>query len=79
MITFYYRPQCGLCREVEVPLMQYAKQYRVPVKHINIDEDKAAFALYWDKIPVIEIAGGPTFFEPISREILRRAIRESGD
>jgi thiol-disulfide isomerase/thioredoxin len=74
MITFYYRPQCGLCREIEGPLMQYATQYRVRVKHVNIDEDKAAFTLYWDKIPVIEIAGGPTFFEPISRDALRKAI-----
>ena len=76
MITFYHRPQCGLCREVEVPLMQYAKQYGVQVQHVNIDEDKAAFALYWDKIPVIAITGGLTFFEPIPHDALRKAIME---
>jgi len=74
MIVFYYRPQCGLCREIEVPLLQYARQYSVKVKYINIDEDKTAYGLYWDKIPVIEIAGGPTFFEPISQGELKNAI-----
>lgn len=59
-------------------MLQYAAQYHVAVKHINIDEDKAAFARYWDKIPVIEIAGGPTLYEPIGREVLKKAIREAG-
>ncbi len=76
-ITFYYKPQCGLCREVEGPLRDYAAQYGVPVNAVNIDEDRAAWARYWDKIPVIEIDAQTVLYEPISRKELRDAIRRA--
>jgi hypothetical protein len=78
MLTFYFRPKCGLCREIEGPMLQYAARYHVAVRRVNIDEDKNAFASYWDKIPVIEITGGPILYEPIDREVLKNAIREVG-
>ena len=77
VIRFYYRPQCGLCREIEGPLLSDAKRYGLTVQHVNIDEDKAAWARYWDKIPVIEIDGGPTLFEPIAPAVLRAAIQKA--
>ena len=75
-IRFYHRPPCGLCREIEVPLLSYAAQYGLRVTHVNIDEDKAAFILYWDKIPVIEIDGQPTLYEPIDPTILKAALQK---
>jgi thiol-disulfide isomerase/thioredoxin len=77
-VRFYHRPQCGLCREIEGPLLRFAAQYRVTVEHVNIDEDKTAFALYWDKIPVIEIVGQVTLYEPIAQDVLRKAIQKAG-
>jgi thiol-disulfide isomerase/thioredoxin len=74
-ITFYHRPQCGLCREIEGPLLRYAAEYSVQVRFVNIDEDKAAWARYWDKIPVIEIDAQTVLCEPISLDVLRAAIR----
>ena len=74
-ITFYHRPQCGLCREIEGPLMTYAAQYGVQVNFVNIDEDKSAWARYWDKIPVIEIDAQMILYEPIDKGTLRAAIR----
>ncbi|HEY3342612.1 MAG TPA: glutaredoxin family protein [Anaerolineae bacterium] len=73
-ITFYHRPQCGLCREIEGPLLTYAAQYGVQVNFVNIDEDKAAWARYWDKIPVIEIDAQTILYEPIAPDTLRAAI-----
>ncbi len=77
MITFYQKPGCGLCREIEGPLKTYAAQYGVQVTSVNIDEDKAAWARYWDKIPVIEIDAQTILYEPISRQALREAIRRA--
>ena len=76
-ITFYHRPQCGLCREIEGPLMTYAARYGVQVIFVNIDEDKAAWARYWDKIPVIEIDAQTILYEPIVPETLRIAIQRA--
>ncbi len=76
-ITFYYRPQCGLCKEIEEPLRAYAAQYGLPINSVNIDEDRAAWTRYWDKIPVIEIDEGTIFYEPIPRQALHDAIRRA--
>jgi thiol-disulfide isomerase/thioredoxin len=73
-ITFYHRPQCGLCREIEGPLLRYAAEYGVQVNFVNIDEDKTAWARYWDKIPVIAIDAQTILYEPISPAALRAAI-----
>jgi hypothetical protein len=76
-LRFYFRPQCGLCREIEPALLKYAAQYGLPVARVNIDEDKAAWTKYWDKIPVIEIDGQPTLFEPIPPALLKTAIQRA--
>ena len=76
-IRFYRRPQCGLCGEIEGLLMSAARRYGVAVQQVNIDEDRAAWALYWDRIPVVEIEGGPTFFEPIDAAELQAAIQKA--
>lgn len=73
-IRFFYRPQCGLCDEVEPLLARLAAQHRVAVTRVNIDEDRDARLRYWDKIPVIEIDGQPTLYEPIAPDALQQAI-----
>ncbi|MCL5276156.1 MAG: glutaredoxin family protein [Chloroflexi bacterium] len=76
-IKFYYRPPCGLCREIEPALLRYAAEFGAQVTHVNIDEDKAAHARYWDKIPVIEIEDHVTLYEPITPPALRVAIQRA--
>ena len=76
-IKFYYRPQCGLCREIEGPLMKYAAQYNAQVTRVNIDEDKEAHERYWDKIPVIYIEGHAILYEPITPAALKAAIQQA--
>jgi hypothetical protein len=76
-ITFYYRPRCGLCEEIEGPLMQLATARNAEVARVNIDEDRVALRNYWDKIPVIEIEGGPTLAAPIDPQALAAALARS--
>ena len=76
-IRFFHRPPCGLCREIEGPLLRYAAQYGLRVTAINIDQDSAAFKLYWDKIPVIEIDGQLTLYEPIPLTELKAALKKA--
>ena len=76
-IRFYYRPQCGLCSELEPTLQRIAAQYHAAITRINIDEDRVAWQRYWDRIPVIEIDGQPTLYEPIAPDMLRAAIRRA--
>lgn len=76
-ITFYYRPRCGLCEEIEGPLTQLAAARGAQITRVNIDEDRAALRKYWDKIPVIEIEGGPTLTAPIDPQTLAAALTGS--
>ncbi|MGQ9813726.1 MAG: glutaredoxin family protein [Candidatus Roseilinea sp.] len=76
-ITFYYRPGCGLCEEIEGPLAQLAAAHNTEIARVNIDEDRAALRRYWDKIPVIEIEGGPTLSAPIDPQTLAAALAQS--
>ena len=76
-ITFYHRPQCGLCREIEPVLLQVAAQYEAQVTRINIDDNREAWARYWDKIPVIEIVGQVILYEPITPGALKQAIQNA--
>ncbi len=76
-ITFYYRPRCGLCEEIEWPLAQLAAAHNAQIVRVNIDEDRAALRQYWDKIPVIEIEGGSTLTAPIDPQTLAAALARS--
>lgn len=76
-ITFYYRPRCGLCEEIEAPLARLAAAHNAEIARVNIDADRAALRQYWDKIPVIEIEGGPTLTAPIDPEALATALARS--
>ena len=73
-ITFYYRPRCGLCEEIEVPLARLAAERGAPVRRVNIDEDREARRKYWDKIPAIEIEGGPVLIAPIDERELEAVL-----
>ncbi len=75
-VTFYTRPRCGLCEEVEGVLKQLAAQHGAQVVRVNIDEDVEARRRYWDKIPVIEFEfeGGPVLCAPIEEMELGKAF-----
>lgn len=76
-ITFYYRPRCGLCEEIEGPLTQLAAAHGAQITRVNIYEDRAALRKYWDKIPVIEIEGRPPLTAPIEPQALSAALTGS--
>ena len=63
--------------EIEPALQRLAAKYGVAITRIHIDEDRAAWTRYWDKIPVIEIDGQPTLYEPIPLDALKAAIQRA--
>jgi hypothetical protein len=73
-ITFYTRPRCGLCEEIARPLGRLAARHGARIARVNIDEDREARRRYWDKIPVIEIEGGPVLCAPIDEAELERVL-----
>ncbi len=73
-VYFYTKPGCCLCDDAVALLAYYGKRYPLQVEERNILENPAWFERYWDKIPVIEIEGGPILEVPIRPEDLEAAL-----
>lgn len=72
-VTFYTRPGCHLCEDVEAELEALAEQWPLQINPIDITSDLEIHQRYWDKIPVVTI-GGETLWAPIAPEHLAATV-----
>ena len=77
-VTFYTRPGCHLCEDVEAELDALAEQWPLRVSPIDITSDLELHRRYWDKIPVVQI-GGETLQAPIAPEQLAAAVTRAAE
>lgn len=52
-LLFYTRPGCHLCERLESLLSPFLQNSRFTLTLIDIEEDPAAYDLYWSRIPVL--------------------------
>ena len=52
-LLFYTRYGCHLCERLESLLSPYLQNSRFTLTHIDIEDDAAAYDLYWSRIPVL--------------------------
>lgn len=74
-VMLYGRPGCHLCEAAELDLRAMARELRIVIKLVNIEDDDATLAKYVFEIPVIvcqgvEVAKG-RIVAPVVREELR--------
>jgi glutaredoxin len=72
-VTFYTKPGCHLCEDVEEFLATLASRWSLQITPVNILEDVEVHHKYWDKIPVVHI-GDQLLQAPIKPHDLQRAV-----
>lgn len=77
-VTLYGRPGCHLCEAAELDLRGMARELRIAIEIVNIEDDDAILAKYVFEIPVIvcrgrEVAKG-RIVAPVVREELRDVL-----
>lgn len=78
VIDFYTKPDCPLCIDAESLLEVAGHHWRLDIRAVNILTDRAIYDLYWNRIPVLELADGATLEPPITRERLSSFLRRHG-
>ena len=74
LLTLYTRPGCGLCRRVERVLAQLEAEGLAEWQLVNIESDPELLADLKERIPVLDVEGGPRFEGRISEYRLRRVL-----
>jgi len=74
-VTFYTKPDCGLCREVERILGNVAAQVSFERQTVDITQNEAAWQRYALHIPVVEIDGVEHARHRINEADLLNALR----
>lgn len=77
-VTFYTKPDCGLCAKAEVVLRRV--RAAVPFTWITVDitRDEEAFRRFWAEVPVVEIDGVVRFRGAVEPERLRALLEGNG-
>ena len=74
-LTFYTKPDCPLCDKAEKLLEIVGDRWSLRVTKVNILSDRALYARYHDRIPVLVFPGDALLEAPISREDLTGMLR----
>lgn len=77
-VTFYTRPGCHLCEDVEAELEALAEDRPLRISPIDITSDLELHRRYWDKIPVVTV-GSQTLAAPITPEQLAAAVAQAAE
>jgi glutaredoxin len=79
VVTLYTKRGCHLCEQAEALLATVARTQSFAVQKVDIESSPALFEVYRYRVPVIEIAGGPTFEWPTTAERVCRALQAVAD
>jgi hypothetical protein len=74
-VTIFGKPDCHLCDEAEERLAGLSRRYGLTYQKVDIQSSPELFAQYRHRIPVIEVAGGPTLDWPVSSEQVWKAVQ----
>ncbi len=67
-LTLYSKPGCHLCADLLAALQPLMSEFDITISEVDISGDPDLLRRYRFAIPVLEIAGGPTFKAPIALE-----------
>lgn len=76
-VTLFTKPGCHLCEDAADYLEALAERWPLRVTTRNILDDPELHRRYWDKIPVIDIAG-EMLCAPIAPARLAAAVARAG-
>ncbi len=70
----YSKEGCHLCEQAKAILRRLAAEGLLEWKIVDIQENPALYERYWDKIPVVILEDGRSWYGKISEFRLRRAL-----
>jgi glutaredoxin len=73
-VTLYTKSDCGLCHEAEATLQRLRGKIRFDLEIVDIEADPAAYARYWDRIPVVAVDGEEVASAPLDEQRLKAAL-----
>jgi len=68
------RPGCHLCEDAAELLERLSRRSPIEIVEVNILDSVDLFERYKHRIPVVEVAGGPTLAAPIRAAELERIL-----
>ncbi len=70
----YSKEGCHLCEQAKAILNSLATEGLLAWTAVDIQDDPALYERYWDKIPVVSLEDGRSWYGKISEFRLRRAL-----
>ncbi len=77
-ITFYTKPGCHLCEDIDDQLEALAARWPLQITSIDITTDLDVHRRYWDKIPVVVVAAH-TLRAPINPTELAAVVEHAAE
>ena len=74
MLTLVGKPGCHLCDEARVIVAQVCAETATDWEEVSVLDELALFDLYWEKIPVVLIAGVVHDYWRVDPDRLRVAL-----
>ncbi|MGH3367005.1 MAG: glutaredoxin family protein [Nocardioidaceae bacterium] len=74
-VTLYSKPGCHLCDQAREVIRAVCAELRVGWTEVDITEDPALQARYWEQIPVTLVDGRQHDFWHVDARRLRSALR----
>ena len=74
LVRLYMRPGCHLCEDAAELLERLSRRNPIEIVEVNILDSVDLFERYKHRIPVVEVAGGPTLAAPIRAAELERIL-----
>jgi len=74
-VTFYTKPDCGLCERAETVLRHVSKDIPFEWNTVDITQDEEAFKKYVVDIPVVLIDGFEHARHVVNEKTFRKALK----
>lgn len=75
LVRFYTKPGCPLCEDAESLLEVAGRRFPIAIQPVDIRRDPRLFALYGERIPVLEFPDGTLLEPPVTRDRLTAILR----
>jgi len=73
----YSKEGCHLCERAKAILSRLAAEGLLDWQTVDIQENADLYERYWDKIPVVRMEDGRSWYGKISEFRLRRALEDT--
>lgn len=73
-VTLYTKQDCGLCEQAERLLRNIQETAGFELEVVDIEGEEAVYLRYWDRVPVVAVAGKEVAEAPIDEASLRSVL-----